>query len=130
MQLPGRSSRSACATQLRIAWAVGSNCLPSADNNTAVPVRPDDHYAIPPLDRMDVEELLALIRARRYFVLQDSLVVLVAWCVDDDGRLDMTKLLTAFSAFFGEHAEHWLGISRTTARPDRSSSCSRTCSGW
>ena len=30
------SSRSACATQLRIAWAVGSNCLPSADNNTAI----------------------------------------------------------------------------------------------
>ena len=31
------SSRSACANQLRIAWAVGSNCLPSADNNTAIP---------------------------------------------------------------------------------------------
>ena len=30
------SSRSDCATQLRIAWAVGSNCLPSADNNTAI----------------------------------------------------------------------------------------------
>ena len=28
---------------------------------------------------------------------------------DDDGRLDMTKLLTAFGAFFGVHAEHWLG---------------------
>ena len=36
MQLRGLSSRSACATQLRIAWTVGSNCLPSADNNTAV----------------------------------------------------------------------------------------------
>ena len=62
---------------------------------------------------MDVEELLALIRAKRYFVLhapdspprmanpiyaevvpwqlgyvlQDSLDVLVAWYVDDDGRL-------------------------------------------
>ena len=33
------------------------------------PVRPDDHYAIPPLDRMDVDELLTLIRAKRYFVL-------------------------------------------------------------
>ena len=31
------SSRSACAAQLRITWAVGSNCLPSADNNTAIP---------------------------------------------------------------------------------------------
>ena len=37
--------------------------------NTEGPVRPDDHYAIPPLDRMDVEELLDLIRAKRYFVL-------------------------------------------------------------
>ena len=37
------SSRSACATQLRIAWAVGSNCLPSADNNIAI------HELIPPV---------------------------------------------------------------------------------
>ena len=37
--------------------------------NTEGPVRPDKHYAVQPLDRMDVEELLALIRARRYFVL-------------------------------------------------------------
>ncbi len=33
--------------------------------NTEGQVRPDDHYAIPPLDRMDVDELLALIRAER-----------------------------------------------------------------
>ena len=37
--------------------------------NTEGPVRPDDHYAIAPLDRMDVDELLSLIRAKRYFVL-------------------------------------------------------------
>ena len=37
--------------------------------NTAGPVRPDDHYAVPPLERMDVEEFLGLIRAERYFVL-------------------------------------------------------------
>ena len=37
--------------------------------NVAGPVRPDDHYAIPPLDRMDVDELLGLIRAKQYFVL-------------------------------------------------------------
>ena len=41
------------------------------------------------------------------YVLQDSLDMQVAWYVDD-GRLDMTKLLTAFGTFFGEHAEHWL----------------------
>ena len=28
--------------------------------------------------------------------------------MDGAGRLDMTKLLTAFGTFFGEHAEHWL----------------------
>ena len=43
------------------------------------------------------------------YVLQDSLDIEVAWYVDDDGRLDMTKLLSAFRTFFGEHAEHWLG---------------------
>ena len=37
--------------------------------NTEGPVRPDDHYTIQPLDRMDVDELLALIRTKRYFVL-------------------------------------------------------------
>ena len=42
------------------------------------------------------------------YVLQDSLDVQVAWYVDDDGRLDMDKLLSAFRTFFGEHSEHWL----------------------
>ena len=37
--------------------------------NVAGPVRPEDHYAIQPLDRVDVDELLALIRAKQYFVL-------------------------------------------------------------
>ena len=43
------------------------------------------------------------------YILQSSLDVQVAWYVDDDGRLNMTKLLTAFGTFFGEHSEHWLG---------------------
>ena len=42
------------------------------------------------------------------YVLQDSLDVQTAWYMDSSGRLDMTKLLTAFGTFFGEHAEHWL----------------------
>ena len=37
--------------------------------NTEGPVRPDEHYAVAPLDRVDVGELLGLIRAKRYFVL-------------------------------------------------------------
>ena len=36
--------------------------------NTAGPV-PDDHYAIRPLDRLDIDELPALVRAKQYFVL-------------------------------------------------------------
>ena len=42
------------------------------------------------------------------YVLQDSLDIHTRWYVDGDGRLNMTKLLSAFSTFFGEHAEHWL----------------------
>ena len=37
--------------------------------NTEGPVRPDDHHAIGPLDRMELRELLTLISAKRYFVL-------------------------------------------------------------
>ena len=44
------------------------------------------------------------------YVLQDSLDQDAAWYVDAAGRLDMPKLLTAFSTFFGEHAEHWLQL--------------------
>ena len=64
------------------------------------------------------------------YVLQDSLDVQVAWYVDDDGRLDMDKLLTAFGTFFGEHAEHWLDHLGDYREAVRSSSCRRTCTGW
>ena len=37
--------------------------------NTAGPVRPDDHYTIDPLARIDVEDVLTLIRDKQYFVL-------------------------------------------------------------
>ena len=37
--------------------------------NTEGPVRPDDHYAIPPLARGNRDEILSLIQAKRYFVL-------------------------------------------------------------
>ena len=42
------------------------------------------------------------------YVLQDSLDLQVAWYVDDDGGLNMDRLLSAFRTFFGEHSEHWL----------------------
>ncbi len=37
--------------------------------NTEGPVRPKDHYAIPPLERGNADEILRLIRNKRYFVL-------------------------------------------------------------
>ncbi len=39
------------------------------DFNTAGPVRPDEHYCIPPLERLNLPEILGLVRKKRYFVL-------------------------------------------------------------
>ena len=39
------------------------------DFNTAGPVWPEDHYCVPPLDRLNLREILALIRGKRYFAL-------------------------------------------------------------
>ena len=37
--------------------------------NTAGPIKPANHYCIPPLQRLDLQALLALIRQEKYFVL-------------------------------------------------------------
>ena len=37
--------------------------------NTAGPVNPKDHYCLPPLARLNAEELLSLIQQKKYFVL-------------------------------------------------------------
>ena len=37
--------------------------------NTAGPVQPDVHYCVPPLARLDLQDLLLLMRQRKYFVL-------------------------------------------------------------
>ena len=37
--------------------------------NTTGPVRRERHYAVPPLSRLDLDEVLGLIRTARYFVL-------------------------------------------------------------
>ena len=39
------------------------------DFNTAGPVRPEDHYCVPPLDRVNLGEVLSLVRGKRYFAL-------------------------------------------------------------
>jgi hypothetical protein len=35
--------------------------------NTAGPVNLEDHYALPPLSRLDADELLLLIQQKKYF---------------------------------------------------------------
>ena len=37
--------------------------------NTEGPVRPAEHYCIPPLERVDLERILGLVRNKRYFAL-------------------------------------------------------------
>jgi len=37
--------------------------------NTEGPVRPDDHYSLPPLSRWDLDEILSLIDQKKYFLL-------------------------------------------------------------
>jgi hypothetical protein len=37
--------------------------------NTAGPMKPAIHYCIPPLERLDAEQMLGLIRQQKYFVL-------------------------------------------------------------
>ena len=37
--------------------------------NTEGPVEPEEHYCIPPLDRVDMDEILTLIERKKYFVL-------------------------------------------------------------
>ncbi len=39
---------------------------------------------------------------------QEGLVQEAAWYVENDGGLDLPRLLTAFQEFFREHSEHWI----------------------
>ena len=37
--------------------------------NTEGPIRPEDHYHVPPLERVDLDQILDMIRRKRYFLL-------------------------------------------------------------
>ena len=50
-------------------WWKLAHLFSMRDFNTAGPVRPEDHYCVPPLDRVNLLEVLALVRGKRYFVL-------------------------------------------------------------
>ncbi len=47
----------------------GNNIVRMKFFNTAGPVNPQDHYTLPPLSRLDLDELLLLIEQKKYFVL-------------------------------------------------------------
>ena len=77
-----QSEPQATAANRHSEYAPAHHGRPAADNggtrcdnrimrffNTEGPVRPDDHYHIPPLDRVNLDELLGLVRDKRYFVL-------------------------------------------------------------
>lgn len=42
------------------------------------------------------------------YSIQVTLTQETFWYVQDNGKLDMIKLLTEFQAFFREHSEHWV----------------------
>ena len=80
--------------------------LPSDDIQYAVDlglIRPQKPFAI---SNRIYQEIIPreLIDATEYSITQET-----AWYVDAaTGKLDMSKLLTAFQGFFRQHSEHWL----------------------
>lgn len=42
------------------------------------------------------------------WTIQSGMTEQTAWYVDQDGRLDIAKLVAAFQEFFREHSEHWV----------------------
>ena len=44
------------------------------------------------------------------YATQEDLLVEPAWYIDDDGALNLGKLLEAFQEFFRENSEHWLKL--------------------
>lgn len=78
--------------------------------NTAGAINREDHYNIDPLSRIELDTVLSLIKQKKLFVLhaprqtgKTSYLYL-----EEDGRLNMDKLLTAFRDFFRKHFESWV----------------------
>ncbi len=111
--------------------------------NTAGPVRPDDHYAIPPRDRVDIDELLGLIRAKQYFVLHaprqtgktSALIALrdllnSGEAGDFRSLFDPTTTVTSYKA--DDRGSASKGRSRSTQRGEAPQKCSEMsrCTDW
>ena len=75
--------------------------------NTAGPVRPADHYLIPPLSRIDLDEVLGLVRDKKYFVLHAP------------RQTGKTSALLALADLLNERGYHCVYVTVETARTAR-----------
>ena len=71
---PGQTpSEHARARRVRAGWVTRAPGVATMGTvrffNTEGPVRTDDHYCIPPLERLDLDAVLELVRSKKYFVL-------------------------------------------------------------
>ena len=75
--------------------------------NTAGPVKSDMHYCIPPLSRIDLEEVLRLVREEKYFVLHAP------------RQTGKTSALLALADLLNERGYHCVYVTVETARTAR-----------
>ena len=75
--------------------------------NTAGPVNPADHYLIPPLSRIDPDEVLGLVRDKKYFVLHAP------------RQTGKTSALLALAEVLNERGYHCVYVTVETARTAR-----------
>ena len=72
--------------------------------STAGPVRPGEHYLIPPLSRIDLDDVLGLVRDRKYFVLHAP------------RQTGKTSALLALADLLNERGYHCVYVTVETAR--------------
>ena len=75
--------------------------------STAGPVKPDNHYCIPPLSRIDPDEVLGLVRDEKYFVLHAP------------RQTGKTSALLALAEVLNERGYHCVYVTVETARTAR-----------
>ena len=75
--------------------------------STAGPVRPADHYLIPPLSRIDLDDVLGMVRDKKYFVLHAP------------RQTGKTSALLALADLLNERGYHCVYVTVETARTTR-----------
>ena len=75
--------------------------------STAGPVRPADHYLIPPLSRIDLDAVLGMVRDKKYFVLHAP------------RQTGKTSALLALADLLNERGYHCVYVTVETARTTR-----------